>query len=128
VLAAHASLLSFTTETTKDPEGQRPPRSPNWNTQGRVLGPFRAELRLLHRRLPEAERRAAGKPGCVDTPLAFVAWTISQRVTAFDAVWPDTGEATRNLIVVLAAIALGMVATVLPFAADKAPAKEVGPG
>ena len=72
------------------------------------------------------QKRRAGLPAILALipPLAFVAWTMAQRVTAFDAVWPDTGEATRNLIVVLAAIALGMVATVLPFAADKAPAKK----
>lgn len=56
-------------------------------------------------------------------PLAFVGWTMAQRVTAFDAVWPDTGEATRNLIVVLGAVVLGLLATALPLAADRAPEK-----
>ncbi len=56
-------------------------------------------------------------------PLAFIVWTAAQRTTAFDAVWPGTGSATREAIVILGALSLGLAASVLPFALNKAPAK-----
>lgn len=56
-------------------------------------------------------------------PLAFIVWTAAQRTTAFDAVWPGTSSATREAIVILGALSLGLAASVLPFALNKAPAK-----
>ena len=54
-------------------------------------------------------------------PIAFVAWTMLQRATAFDAVWPTLGDAPRTVIALFAAAILGMVAARLAKQADQSP-------
>ena len=51
-------------------------------------------------------------------PLAFVAWTMLQRVTAFDAVVPNWTEAPRTVTALFLGVALGAVAAVLSYKAD----------
>lgn len=53
--------------------------------------------------------------------LAFVAWTMIQKTTAFDVVLPSLDAGVRGVVAVLAAIALGLVAGWLGYKADKAP-------
>ncbi len=53
-------------------------------------------------------------------PLAFVAWTMLQRVTAFDAVFPGLKDPGRTVYALLAAVILGIVAGSLANRADKA--------
>jgi hypothetical protein len=50
---------------------------------------------------------------------AFVAWTMAQPVTAFDAVAPDMSTATRGVIPAFAAVVLGVLATGLTTKADQ---------
>ncbi len=52
-------------------------------------------------------------------PLAFVAWTMLQRVTAFDAVFPGLGDPGRTVYALLAAVVLGVVAGLLANSADR---------
>jgi hypothetical protein len=47
--------------------------------------------------------------------LAFVVWTMLQRSTAFDAVWPGLTEAPRTLIALFAAVFLILGATGLSY-------------
>ncbi|MDQ3724469.1 MAG: hypothetical protein M3335_01030 [Actinomycetota bacterium] len=49
---------------------------------------------------------------------AYVAWTMLQKSTAFDAVSPDMAEAQRMVIAVFGAIALGAIAKALSDKAD----------
>jgi hypothetical protein len=43
-------------------------------------------------------------------PLAFVGWTMLQRSTAFDAVWPGLDPILRTMIAVIGAVALASLA------------------
>ena len=43
-------------------------------------------------------------------PLAFVCWTMLQRSTAFDAVWPGLDSALRTMGAVILAVILAAVA------------------
>ena len=52
-------------------------------------------------------------------PLAFVAWTMLQKATAFDAVAPGLGSAPRYAIAVIGAVVLGGAATALAYKADQ---------
>lgn len=52
---------------------------------------------------------------------AYVAWTMLQKSTAFDAIAPDMSEARRLIIAVFGAIALGVCAKAL---SDKSDNKE----
>lgn len=124
VLAAHAAILSFTTKTMQSRTGQN---AATITEQGTLKIAFWALCILsVMFYIAGFQKRTAGLPailGALVPPLAFVGWTMAQHVTAFDAVWPHTAEATRSLIVVLGAVVLGLVATALPLAANKAPAK-----
>ena len=52
-------------------------------------------------------------------PLAFVAWTMLQNNTAFDAVWPDLPFAPRAVIALFMAVLLSVAASVLAKKADR---------
>ena len=62
-------------------------------------------------------------------PIAFVAWTMLQRATAFDAVSPQLGAAPRTVIALFVAVILGVLAAVLANSADqKKPGARPGGG
>jgi hypothetical protein len=50
--------------------------------------------------------------------VAFVAWTMLQKSTAFDAIAPGMTEAPRFLIAAAAAVVLGFIAQELAYKAD----------
>lgn len=54
-------------------------------------------------------------------PSAFVAWTMLQPSTAFDAAFPDVSSPTRMTIALFAAVTLGALVTWLAGKADAAP-------
>lgn len=54
-------------------------------------------------------------------PLAFVGWTMIQKATAFDAVWPSLKDAPRTVIAIFLAVLLGLLATDLAYKADQKP-------
>jgi hypothetical protein len=51
--------------------------------------------------------------------LAFIGWTMAQKSTAFDAVWPDLSDAYRSIIAAFGAVLLGLVAAALAQTADQ---------
>lgn len=55
-------------------------------------------------------------------PLAFVGWTMLQRATAFDALFPDLSNAPRTVSALFLAVVLGVAATALAYKADRKPA------
>ncbi|MBS1807371.1 MAG: hypothetical protein JST84_04160 [Acidobacteria bacterium] len=54
-------------------------------------------------------------------PLAFVGWTMLQRATAFDAVFPDLNPINRTVIALFLGAVLGGVTVVLALKADSKP-------
>lgn len=52
-------------------------------------------------------------------PVAFVAWTMLQKSTAFDAIAPGVADTSRALIAAGLAVVLGIAARELAFSADK---------
>ena len=52
-------------------------------------------------------------------PCAFVAWTMIQKNTAFDAVAPKASEGLRNSIAIVVAVGLAGVAAAIGYAAPK---------
>ena len=52
-------------------------------------------------------------------PISFVAWTMLQRSTAFDAVAPQLPMSARTVIALFAAVLVGFLATRLADSADK---------
>jgi uncharacterized membrane protein YcjF (UPF0283 family) len=72
-------------------------------------------------------RRMGGTWGRLDyfrviiAPLAFVGWTMLQRTTAFDAVFPQLQQAPRTVIALFLGAFLGAVTAALATRADSAP-------
>jgi len=116
VLAAHATIISFTTSTV---DGTTRITAP-----GTLKGVFIALVVvsaglywLAHR--GQWDRWDWGR--VVIPPLAFVGWTMLQKPTAFDAVAPNLPEAPRFAIAVIGAIVLAAAAAALSDRADRQP-------
>lgn len=119
VLAAHAVLLPFVTKTDTDDAGQNvatitEATTLKWVFWALIL--ISVGLYLIARRT-KLERWDVAR--ALIPPLAFTFWTMLQKTTAFDAVWPGLREAPRNVIAVLGAVVLGAFATALAFKADQ---------
>ena len=52
-------------------------------------------------------------------PLAFIGWTMLQRATAFDAVFPGMLDASRTVVALFLAVVLGASAAALAYKADQ---------
>ena len=109
VLAAHAVFLTFTTETTGVVTRITEQVLLTW-----AFGALVAMSILLYliRALVRGWKKWDGVRILVP-PLAFVTWTMLQRSTAFDAVWPDLRMPTRLLVGMILAIVLIAAATAL---------------
>jgi hypothetical protein len=58
-------------------------------------------------------------PRALIPPLAFVAWTMIQKPTLFDANWPHMVDITRQVIAILGAAVLASAAALLGAMTDK---------
>src|SRR3954447_1410357 len=115
VLAAHATILTFTTKTDNGTVSI---------TGGAALGiAFYALIGLsvilyVGGRLMTAKWDAWDYARCLIPPLAFVGWTMLQKATAFDAVAGNLlDEATRNVIALIGGVVLGVGAAALAYKA-----------
>jgi hypothetical protein len=119
VLSLHAVILSFTTTTAQDTAGNSITTitesvTLTWAFFGLII--LSVALYVIPR-LRTKNRLDFIR--AVIPPAAFVAWTMLQRATAFDAVWPGLGEAPRTVVALFAAVVFGVLATALANRADK---------
>ncbi|MBA4166407.1 MAG: hypothetical protein H0X41_02485 [Chitinophagaceae bacterium] len=56
-------------------------------------------------------------------PLAFVGWTMLQRVTVFDSLCTGLSDGTRTIIALFLGVGLGLVASALAYQADQKPTR-----
>jgi uncharacterized membrane protein YagU involved in acid resistance len=117
-LALHAVILSVTTKTTDG--------TTKITAQGTLFGAF-VGLILLSIGLYVGYRLLAKKWDKLDyfrmliPPLAFVGWTMLQRATAFDAVFPKLAEAPRTVVALFLSVILGVAAAFLAYQANQNP-------
>jgi hypothetical protein len=119
VLTMHAVILPLTTKTKTDAAGQATttiiePDVLAWTFVGLVI--LNVVIYLLGRgkTLDRYDWVRAAIP-----PIAFVAWTMLQRSTAFDAISPGLPDAQRTVIAIFIATILSLIATVLAGVADQ---------
>jgi hypothetical protein len=116
VLALHAVILSATTETTDG--------ITKITASGTLIGAF-VGLVLLSIGLYVGYRLFKKVWDKWDwarmfiPPLSFVVWTMLQRSTAFDAVYPSLGDAPRTVVALFLTIILGVSATLLAYKANQ---------
>lgn len=120
VLVVHTAILSFTTTTTEDVAGQV---RTVITARGTLTWVFIA-LVVISMLLYVLSHAIGGNWDRWDylrvfiPPLAFVGWTMAQRATAFDAVWPSLKAADRYAATVIGALMLAAVSTALSYQAD----------
>jgi hypothetical protein len=119
VLALHATIFSLTTKTDLDQAGKSittitDPGTLRWAFYGLLL--LSVVLYIFpHFRIKDPLDYVRA----IIPPAAFVAWTMLQKATAFDAVWPELGETRRTVAALFGAVLLGTLAKVLADRADK---------
>jgi hypothetical protein len=112
VLALHAVIVTATTKTV---EGKTEIIAPET-----LAGAF-AGLVVLSLGIYVVFRVVLEKWDCRDwfrmliPPFAFVAWTMLQRATAFDAVYPGMPDATRTVVALFLGVVLGIAAPMLDY-------------
>jgi hypothetical protein len=121
VLSLHAVILSITTSRSPGTDGNTvttitQPGTLRWAFFGFIV--LSVVLYVVPRF--QTRDRLDFLRGSIP-PLAFVAWTMLQRTTAFDAVWPSLGDAPRTAIALFAAVVLGLMAAKLAGKADQTP-------
>jgi hypothetical protein len=118
VLTAHGVILSFTTETTAGAVHITAPdvlRAVFW-----VLIGLSCLLYVVTRWTAHKWERLDYLRMLIP-PVAFVAWTMLQKATAFDAVDPKMSDPARSATAIIVAIVLGVSASLLAYKADQKP-------
>lgn len=120
VLALHATILTVTTKTENAETTITEPGTLNFAFWGLVALSLvmYAGVRWITRKWDRLDWFRMCIP-----PLAFVGWTMLQRATAFDAVFPGASSAARTVFALFLAVVLGLVAWALAYQADQKPVK-----
>jgi hypothetical protein len=118
VLTLHALVISFTTTIKEQTTTIEDAATLAWAFWGLVC--LSALLYVAPRVLDHKLDRWDGIRTCIP-PLAFTAWTMLQRATAFDAVYPSAQAAPRTVAGLFLAVVLGGAATALAYQADQKP-------
>ena len=118
VLALHAVILPATTKTSASVTEITAPGTLSWAFWGLIA---LSALLYVVPRLLNGKWDASDYIRLVIPPLAFVAWTMLQRSTAFDAVFPGLAEAPRTVAALFIAVILGFLASLMAKKADQKP-------
>jgi hypothetical protein len=118
VLALHAVILSATTRTADGKTEIIAQGTLFWAFVGLVLLAIGLYVgyRLLAKKWDRWDLLRMLIP-----PLAFVGWTMLQRATAFDAVFPSLSDAPRTVLALFLSVILGVLAAALAYKADQKP-------
>ena len=116
VLTLHAVIISFTTKITGDTTKIEDATTLSWAFLGLLIlaAALYATPRLLDSKWDKLDWLRVFIP-----PLAFAAWTMLQRATAFDAAFPELAQAPRTVAALFLAVVLGALATSLAYKADQ---------
>jgi hypothetical protein len=116
VLTLHALILSVTTTINKNSTTITAPDTLAWAFLGLLLISIGLYVvpRILAKKWDQLDYIRMAIP-----PLSLVGWTMLQRATAFDAVFPTMPEAARTVSALFLAVILGTVATGLAYKADQ---------
>jgi len=125
VLIAHAAIMSKATTTTVKDEATE--EVVTTVVPSPAFGWIYLALIVLSLILYVSVRKARSTWANLDyfrmflPPLAFIGWTMGERVTLFDATFPTFDGLARFGIVVVGALAIGAVASFLGWSQNKAP-------
>ena len=115
-LALHAVIISVTTKTIAGSTQVADAPTLRWAYWGLIV------LNLALYILPRALARRWKNLDYVRMlipPLAFTGWIMLMRTTAFDALFPQSGDAPRTVAALFLAVLLGVGASLLAYQADR---------
>jgi len=126
VLALHSTILSLTTKTEQDQAGQSITTITDPGTLRWAFWSLIAVSIVLYiaRRLPTKDPWDILR--VIIPPVAFVAWSMLQKATAFDAAFPGLREVDRTVIALFVAVIFGAIAKALADKADKEDSSRAG--
>jgi hypothetical protein len=113
ILALHAFIVDSTTDPTKTGTTITDPSTLKWSFWGLILLSLFLYVAVHFKNLDRYDVIRAAIPAA-----AFVAWSMAQPLTAFDAVAPDVSTGARAAIAAFAAVVLGVLAKGLTVKAD----------
>jgi hypothetical protein len=116
VLTLHALILSVTTKTTDGTTQILFPVPLSRAFYGLVVLSI---VLYVVPRLVNAKWDRLDYVRVIIPPLAFLGWTMLQRATAFDAIFPHLGGASRTVLALFLGVLLGIVAGALAYKADQ---------
>jgi hypothetical protein len=113
VLVLHATILSITTaKTSSGATGISDAVTLFWSFWGLIV------LSIVLYILPKTKTwDNKDYLRMLIPPLAFVGWTMLQKTTAFDAIFPSLSEAPRTVIALFLIVALGLFASYFSYKA-----------
>jgi hypothetical protein len=114
VLTLHALILSATTKVDNATTVISEPQTLRWAFVGLVVMSIVLYVAPRFSKWDRLDYLRAAIP-----PLAFLAWTMLQRSTAFDAVAPALKDAPRTVTGLFLGVVLGLVAAALANKADQ---------
>ena len=118
ILAAHGVILTFTTQRQDGKTAITAPESlatAFWALAGLSLVLFIAG-RVISSKVAWSRWDFVRM---LIPPLAFAGWTMLQKATAFDAVFPNVSDSARGTTAVIGGVVLGLLASALSIKADK---------
>jgi hypothetical protein len=117
VLALHGLAVSLATETTGSTTVIVDPGFLAWSFW--ILLVLAVVLYVVPKVWKTSKWSAPDWARLLLPPLAFVAWTMLQRTTAFDAIWPTLGDTPRVFGAAVLAVLLVLFASLLAKMADE---------
>jgi len=116
VLTLHALILSVTTKVEGKTTTITAADTLAWSFLGLMIISIGLYVvpRLLSKKWDSLDWVRLAIP-----PLALIGWTMLQRSTAFDAVFPQLPEAPRTVLALFLAVMLGVAAAALAYKADQ---------
>lgn len=116
VLLVHALILPLTTTTKDETTTITEPNTLSWAFYVLIV---MSVLLYVVPRLVNGKWDGWDFIRMLIPPLAFIGWTMIQRMTAFDVIFPNLAEAPRTLVAACLAILLGLAASALGMKADQ---------
>jgi hypothetical protein len=121
VLSVHAATLTFTTKTDSTTLSTTITDAGTLRWVFWALLVLGAAIYVIAKLYPESTWDKWDYARVLIPPLAFCGWTMLQKATAFDAVFPEMPSGTRSAIAIIGAVVLGLAASALAYKADAKP-------
>jgi len=124
VLVAHAAVVAATTETT--PVEDEPPVTTISDPavlEAAFWGLIVMSIVFYFVGFQKKKWTVPAALGALVPPVAFALWSMAQDPSAFSAVVPDASDSVKEVVIILAAPLVALIAAAVPFILDRSPSR-----